>query len=191
MPSRVGQLDLGFSFFYLNRCNRSGIPSGGVIGGINQSGEWKMDARFPRNELIRRIELIAAKRSQITVKNLDAEKFIAEHICSLPKETLVYCDPPYHRKADRLYLNHYSADDHKRLAKVIQRNLKCHWITTYDAVDDVERDYSKRQRFKYSLQYNAATPYKGTEVLILSDRIILPARSTVRCIDAALPRSSS
>jgi DNA adenine methylase len=185
-PSQFGQLDVAFSFFFLNRCNRSGIPSGGVIGGLDQTGEWKMDARFPRNELIRRIELIAAKRRQITVKNWDAERFIDEHITTLPKQTLVYCDPPYHRKAERLYLNHYTPEDHKRLASAIQRRLKRPWIVTYDAVPAVATHYSKRRRFEYSLQYNAATAYKGTEVLIVSDKIELPTKSVVRCIDAAL-----
>ena len=55
-------IDLGFSAFFLNRCNRSGILTAGVIGGLSQTGQWHMDARFPRNELIRRIELIATKK---------------------------------------------------------------------------------------------------------------------------------
>jgi DNA adenine methylase len=104
---KVSQLDLGFSFFYLNRCNRSGIVSGGVIGGLKQTGEWKINARFSRKELIRRVELIGSKRSSITVKNMDAERFILEYVPKLPRNTLVYCDPPYFDKADRLYLNHY------------------------------------------------------------------------------------
>src|ERR1041384_3965332 len=72
------QIDVGFSTFYLNRCNRSGILSGGLVGGLKQNGKWKMGARFPKKELIRRIEAIAAKASCITVKNLDAEKFIVD-----------------------------------------------------------------------------------------------------------------
>ena len=34
--------DLGFAAFYLNRTNRSGIIKGGVIGGKEQSGRWKL-----------------------------------------------------------------------------------------------------------------------------------------------------
>jgi len=41
--SEFDQIDVGFSMFFLNRCNRSGIVStGGVIGGLHQSGKWKM-----------------------------------------------------------------------------------------------------------------------------------------------------
>ena len=32
----------------MNRTNHSGIIKGGVIGGMDQSGLWKMDARFKR-----------------------------------------------------------------------------------------------------------------------------------------------
>ena len=39
-------LDLGFSTFFLNRTNRSGILTAGVIGGKNQIGPWKIDARY-------------------------------------------------------------------------------------------------------------------------------------------------
>jgi len=52
-------LELGFSTFFLNRTNRSGIIKGGVIGGKNQDGKWKLDARYKTKDLIRRIESIA------------------------------------------------------------------------------------------------------------------------------------
>ena len=76
-PRDHGQLDLAFSLFFLNRCNRSGIPSGGVIGGLQQAGPWKIDARFPRVELIRRVEAIPARKQAISVSNLDAGDFLA------------------------------------------------------------------------------------------------------------------
>jgi len=105
--SEFDQLDLGFSVFYLNRCNRSGILSGGLIGGLKQKGKWKMGARFPRKELVRRIEAIAAKRDFITVKNLDAEKYILKHLPMVSETALVYCDPPYYHKSKRLPLGYF------------------------------------------------------------------------------------
>jgi DNA adenine methylase len=41
-------LDVGFSTFFVNRTNRSGIISAGVIGGRKQEGKWKLDARYNR-----------------------------------------------------------------------------------------------------------------------------------------------
>ena len=46
----AGTLGLGFSTFFLNRTNHSGILNGGMIGGKAQTGDWKLDARFNRSE---------------------------------------------------------------------------------------------------------------------------------------------
>lgn len=180
------RFDLGFAMFYLNRCNRSGILNGGVIGGLKQDGDWKMDARFPRNELISRIEAIAARKSEIKIRNWDAERFILQYVPRLPEETLVYCDPPYFRKAERLYPNHYKPEDHQRIAKVIQRNILQHWIVSYDSCDEIQAFYEGRTSFQYLLQYNAAKAYKGSELFIFSDQTIVPSHSTLPAIDTAL-----
>ena len=88
-------LALGFSTFYMNRTSRSGILRGGVIGGVNQTGKWKMDARYNREELIRRIEKIASYASRISLYNRDASQLISEVLPTLPSRALVYLDPPY------------------------------------------------------------------------------------------------
>ena len=50
------RLALGFSAFFLNRTNRSGIiKAAGVIGGMSQKGNYKIDCRFNREELAQRI----------------------------------------------------------------------------------------------------------------------------------------
>jgi len=46
--------DIGFTFFFLNRTNRSGILNGGIIGGRDQSGPWKIDARYNAKGLAQR-----------------------------------------------------------------------------------------------------------------------------------------
>lgn len=180
------RFDLGFAMFYLNRCNRSGILNGGVIGGLAQTGEWKIDARFPRNALISRIEAIAARKSDIKIRNWDAERFITQYIPRLPAETLVYCDPPYFRKADRLYPNHYKPNDHQRIAEVIQEDIAQYWIVSYDSCDEIQEFYKGRTLFRYMLQYSAAKAYKGSELFIFSDQTIAPRRSSVSAIDTAL-----
>lgn len=180
-----GVLDVGFSMFYLNRVNRSGILSGGLIGGLAQEGEWLMDARFPRMELIRRVENIARHKKHIHLRNWDAERFITTYLPRLPSESLVYCDPPYFEKADRLYLNHYQPEDHRRIARIIQR-IKLPWIVSYDTAPDILEYYARRRAFIYGLQYNALRAYVGTEVFFFSDRLEIGSRSAVKSIDAAL-----
>ena len=54
-------LELGFAAFYLNRTNHSGILSNaGPIGGFDQTGNYLIDARFNRPELVRRVCEIAS-----------------------------------------------------------------------------------------------------------------------------------
>lgn len=184
--SEFDPFEVGFSMFYLNRCNRSGIVSGGLIGGLSQTGRWKMDARFPRNELIRRVEAIALKRKSITLRNLDAEAFMTDYLPKLPARSLIYCDPPYFNKADRLYLNHYKAEDHARIARVIQRVVKHPWLVSYDSAPEILNYYSRQKSLAFDLQYNAARAYRGTEVFFFSRKLKLPTRSGVPSINQAL-----
>jgi DNA adenine methylase len=184
--SEFSELDVGFSLFFLNRCNRSGIPNAGVIGGLEQAGKWKMDARFPRSDLIHRIELIALKKNSIKVYKQDAEDFIKKQIPKTPRNTLVYCDPPYFHKASRLYLDHYLPEDHKHLADTIQTKLKRPWIVSYDSVPEIIGFYAARRHFTYDLQYNAAKAYKGKEVFVFSDKVKVPKSSSIAAVDLAI-----
>lgn len=183
-------LELGYSTFYLNRCNRSGVLSGGLIGGLDQTGEWKMDARFSRNELIRRIEVIASRSSSIVLKNWDAERFIEDHVQGLPENTLVYLDPPYFEKASRLYLNSYAEEDHERIAEFIQSKLTKKWVVSYDSAPQILNYYRRSRSFLYDLQYNASTVYKGREIFVFSDDLKLPSASKLPAIEVALKNSS-
>lgn len=186
-PEQHDLSDLGFSTFFLNRCNRSGILTGGVIGGLAQGGQWRIDARFPRNELIKRVEVIAAHRRHVTVTNLDAEPFMEQRVNALAPETLVYCDPPYFARAEGLYLNNYLPDDHTRLARVIQGKLHRPWLVSYDSHPTIISLYRKRRKFRYSLQYSAIRTYAGREVFVFSDSLLIPGTSALPYIAKALP----
>ena len=179
-------LSLGFATFYLNRCNRSGVLTAGVIGGRNQVGKWRIDARFPRNELVARIEAIASRADDIRVSNFDADDFIVRTVNKLDTKTLVYCDPPYYERAERLYLNAYKPEDHQRVARVIQAKLRHPWIVSYDAHTAIRQLYKERRKFVYSIQYSAIQACTGREVFIFSDRLNIPRTSRLPYLHAAL-----
>jgi len=185
-PIGVNRIDLGFAMFYLNRCNRSGIVSGGVIGGLNQTGKWKIDARFPRNELIRRIEAIIDQKKFIKLKNWDAEKYVMNYLPKLASNTLVYCDPPYFNKAEKLYLNHYTPNDHKRIAMTIRNSISHPWIVSYDNNESIMHLYENYYKFVYQIQYNASKAYKGSEIFIFSDKLLIPNHSSIHYINESL-----
>lgn len=191
-PWSYKQLEVGFALLYLNRCNRSGIPHGGLIGGIKQDGKWKMDARFNRSELVRRITAISAARSAITLKNLDAERFIFEHLPTIPENSLTYCDPPYYHKAVRLYLNKYTPSDHARIAYTIQNHIhpKHRWLLSYDYSPEVLALYPDRHSFQYELQYHAGGANKGKELVVVCDDLVLPEHSNTQCIELGLQQAA-
>ncbi|MEO7413591.1 MAG: DNA adenine methylase [Opitutaceae bacterium] len=184
-PEKHDLIELGFSLLYLNRTNRSGIVTGGVIGGNDQSGEWKIDARFNKSELCRRIEKIALHRSRIRLYNLDAADLITGVIPSLPAKTLVYLDPPYYSKAERLYKNIYKHDDHVRVAKLVKEKIKVPWIVSYDYMPEVIEIYNGSPKIVYSMNYSAANRYKGREVMFFSPRLTMPDTKNPANLSAA------
>ncbi len=185
-PEGKEEVEVGFSTLYLNRCNRSGILGGGLIGGINQSGKWKMDARFSRSEITRRIQAIAAKARSISIRNDDAETFMRCYIPDLPENVLVYCDPPYFNLSSRLYLNRYKQDDHARVARVVQQSIQKKWVVSYDDAPEIKEYFKGRNSFYYQLQYNARSARIGREIFVCSDNIVLPSSSSLAYINDAL-----
>lgn len=170
-------IDLGFAAFFLNRTNRSGILLGGIIGGKNQTGNWKMDVRFNRDNLCLKIEEISCYADQVCLYNLDAEELLLSLSEKLPSKSLVYLDPPYFVKAQRLYRDHYTPDDHKRLASKIEQ-LPVPWVVSYDDVEEIREIYAGHRRMRYELSYSAGTKYAGSEIIFVSKGLKLPRCSS-------------
>ena len=167
-PERYSEVDMAFATLFLNRTNRSGILRGGVIGGLGQAGEWKIDARFNKDEIIRRIRLIAAYKGNIRVYSQDAIQFLEDlpQWIPLTEKCLIYADPPYYAKGHTLYYNHYSAEDHQSLAQAMQE-LVYPWVVSYDDVDDVYALYQSASHLRYRLHYTAQTRRRSGEVMFL------------------------
>jgi DNA adenine methylase len=178
-PCQFSALELGFSTFFLNRTNRSGIIKGGVIGGKTQHGPFLLDARFNKPTLISRIKKIAEYKDQISIYNLDATDFILQVLPGLPARTLVYLDPPYYMKGCELYENHYQKGDHAALAKVVA-GINQKWIISYDDALEIRTLYAKYRNLDYGLSYSAAFRYRGSEVMFFCDDMIIPVESSPR-----------
>lgn len=173
-PSQFSTLDLGFSTFFLNRTNRSGILLAGVIGGKDQKGNWKIDARFNRDDLITRIEKIALLRDQVMVYNLDSAILINDVIPTLPPKTLIYLDPPYYVKGKGLYQNHYAHDDHKNIADLVKTKITHPWIVSYDHAPEIMEMYKECTTIEYGINYSAQKRYTGAEVMFFNKDLIVP-----------------
>ena len=164
--------DLGFSTFFLNRTNRSGIIMGGVIGGISQTGKWKIDVRFNKKSLIEKIKNIGKYRNKIHIYNMDAVDFLKEEVSDLDvKKTLVYLDPPYYVKGRQLYMNSFKHDDHVRIFETL-KHLEHYWLVSYDDQPEI-RDIYNRDSISYLLRYTAGRKYNGSEIMFASDNLIV------------------
>jgi DNA adenine methylase len=177
-PAEHSRTEIAFSTFFLNRTNRSGILTGGVIGGIGQTGRWKLDARFHKRDLVQRIQRIARYRARINLYCMDAERFIRRLPATLSDAALVYLDPPYYHKGQDLYESHYSAGDHRRIASLVRKQLCRPWIVSYDDVPEITCLYDGLPSLHYSIAYSAQRRYAGAEVLFHHPDLRVPAAST-------------
>lgn len=169
-------LALGFAAFYLNRTNRSGILNGGIIGGQDQNGPWKIDARFNREELIFRIESVAKLKRRISLTHMDALELLKQGVPKWPDKTLIYLDPPYYVKGRELYYDFYQPKDHKAVAAFVTGKLvRQRWIVSYDNVPAIRALYKGCQRIVYEIGYSArhSSP-EGREVMFFSDSLRVP-----------------
>lgn len=174
-PKDYSSLQLGFATFFLNRTNRSGILNGGIIGGRDQTGPWKIDARYNADELIFRIESIAKMRSKIKLTRSDALTLLRNGLSKWPKKTLIYLDPPYFEQGRELYYDYYNHDDHADLANFISAKMQNKfWIVSYDNVAPIKKLYSDFRSVVYNVGYTARETRVGKEVMFFSSKLATP-----------------
>ncbi|NVN91865.1 MAG: DNA adenine methylase [Desulfuromonadales bacterium] len=146
-------IEVAFATFFLNRTNRSGILSAGVIGGKSQEGSCKLDARFNKADLCERIRNIGKMRQHISVYGLDAMELLNLVSYEAPAKSLTYFDPPYYEKGSQLYRNFYKPEDHAEIAAMVC-DLQKPWVVTYDNCEPIKKLYSTAQSMDFSLFYS-------------------------------------
>lgn len=167
-------LALGFCAFFLNRTNRSGIiKGGGVIGGLDQTGNYKIDCRYNATGLAQRIKRIKKYEDRIHLTNLDAIDFLNRCERDIPQESLLFVDPPYFNKGSSLYMSFYRPRDHGELAERII-GLDRPWIVTYDDTPEIRALYKERRQYCFDINYSLQEKRVGTELLIASKGLTMP-----------------
>ena len=151
---RISRVRRGFAAFYLNRCNRSGIiVNGGPIGGIRQTGKWKLDARFNKADLERRCRKVYEYRDRISVSGYDGIEFLGQVDAA---RTMFFIDPPYFGKGRTLYLDSLDREYHQALAGRLKAMAGSPWVLTYDDCPEIRSMYGGWARIRpFSLGYTA------------------------------------
>ena len=168
--------ELAFAALFLNRANRSGIITGGPIGGYDQSGDWALDARFNKDAIVERIVAISNKKNAIKVYNKDVITLIDNYFPRYTDNAFVYFDPPYYNKAKRLYKNALTHSDHERISKRILGKIGCHWLLTYDDVPEIRKLYDGQDIKCFDLNYSAANKGRASEIILCSNPHLFPTK---------------
>jgi DNA adenine methylase len=133
-----------FKCLYLNRTSFSGVlaPSAGPIGGKTQKSKYKIDCRFTKETLIKRIRRVSEYHDRVAlVWNLHWRRAVSriqrmQQAGSLPKSALFYFDPPFYKKADALYTFSFKHTDHVALRDFLF-TFDQPWILSYDFCPEV------------------------------------------------------
>jgi DNA adenine methylase len=167
-------LEVGFSSFFLNRSNRSGVFSAGPIGGKNQTGNYKIDVRFNKIDLIDRIIQIADKKENIRLTNLESIQFLKEIFQFENQEHFIFLDPPYYVQGENLYFNFYTDENHLALSNLLRENNNHNWFLTYDNSDRIKELYDGCKTAYLPMTYTLETKRKSKEIMVFSDSLHIP-----------------
>lgn len=168
-PADADAFELGFATFFLNRTNRSGIILGaGPIGGYEQIGTWKLDARLYLETTIQKIENISNLRDRIQLSNEDGLVFLRGWADNPEAaSSLVFIDPPYVKAGARLYMDTMNEAAHRELAEFIKQAQLTNWVITYDDCDLIREIYRGFDLAKLAVNYSLQKKRTTSELLIL------------------------
>lgn len=162
----VDEFEIAKCTFYLNRTNISGVLDAGPIGGYSQTAKYKIDARFNKKDLIKKIRIIESRKRDILLSNYDGIEFI-KSLNRKHSDVFIYLDPPYVEKAHFLYMNCFKEEDHIQLSRFVSKINK-KWMVSYDMNDLILQNYSKWNMIQYQL-LQCTSNCKKNEILVFSE----------------------
>lgn len=177
-PEGLGDLALGFATFFLNRTNRSGILNARPIGGLDQTGNWLIDARFNKCDLTERIVRLGALASLVDVRQERAIELIRT-LNRRRRPVLLYVDPPYVVPGEELYMTDHSWTEHQKLEQVLTKSPHP-WILTYDADARTRALYRDFRCLQFGISHTAQVQKIGREFMFFSRGLRVPDRHVMR-----------
>ena len=169
----TSDLELGFAAFFLNRTNHSGILRARPIGGLDQRGKWKLDCRYNRADLAKRIEALSVYRDRVDLFEGNACDLLDTLGDRLREGSFIYADPPYLMKSTDLYLDDMDLEQHRILADQLRRNYS-YWMVSYDKDTRVYGEFFPEERFvQFSIRHSASRAHIGEEIAVFSNSCVI------------------
>lgn len=187
-PDDHDDLTLGFATFFLNRTNRSGILSARPIGGLEQTGNWLIDARFNKADLTQRLEKLGALAARVEIREERAIDLIRT-LNRRKHPVLLYVDPPYVVPGEELYMTDHSWAEHQRLEQILTKSPHP-WILTYDADDRTRELYRDFRCLRFGISHTAHVQKVGREFMFFGRGLRVPDRLVMRDEGVWVPAQS-
>lgn len=152
-----------FACLYLNRTSFSGILNhqAGPLGGQQQLSRYKIDCRFPRQDLADRVDWLGRNfRDRVLfVWNWSWRRGLVELRKHITREEdtskiFVYLDPPFYNKAEKLYNHYFDHTEHESLRDFLSE-VDLPWFLSYDDCNEVRHLYQDMSRISVNCLYNA------------------------------------
>ncbi len=182
------QITLAKACLFLNRTSFSGILQDGTgpIGGKEQKSQYKIDCRFNRDLIIKKIEYLSRFQKRVIVVNKDWKDTIefAQTWANKRKrlnKLVFYFDPPFYYEADRLYRYCFDENAHKQLCEKLT-GLQNHWLLSYDNVKEIKQMYSavRKKNVYIEMPYSVNSHAKKIKNELIITKLRLPKKKTLK-----------
>lgn len=169
--------EIAFAALFLNRTNRSGIIfNAGMLGGQKQEGKYKIGCRFDKDKIIEKIKRISKMKNRIQLFNLDYRQFLKTY--PITQNELMFVDPPYIQKGAQLYACSMTEEEHYQLSEMLKKLNQNNWVVTIDDCLYARSLYQKQRIAEFKIHYSLQVKRKQTELMILSDHLRMPLKTT-------------
>jgi DNA adenine methylase len=161
MPKQKSRIvDIAFKKLAIHQLSYSGLGtmSGGPLGGVGQTGKYKIDSRWSPQVICEKIRRFHNQFKAISVRyggctDLDFSALITDTNC----DCVLYLDPPYFGKGKECYQHSFTLNDHERLAGLLRQTNHA-WVLSYDDSTEIRQMYSWAAIDTIEATYSIAHP---------------------------------
>ena len=171
--TKFNEKDVAMAFLFLNRTSYSGIVKAGPLGGKRQQSRYKIDCRFNKENIKKKIKSIETLSPKVKVFNMDGIQFMKE-IIRENEDVFIYADPPYYNVGKMLYTQYFDDNKHVQLAEYLKGLEEQPWLLSYNASDFIMNLYSDQKMVPIYLDYHSGPYRRNIMEYLFSNRVIPP-----------------